>query len=186
MEGCGADLSPAMLHQAIQKNRGNNVRFFAGSITDIPLKSGQFDIVLILYDSINYLLTSKDLNLMFLEARRILNQNGILIFDTITPLHCIEHQADFRESLYWEDQGFQRQSHYNTEKKLQITDFEILQGDQKYYEHHIQRVYEIDFLKDLALLSGFECSLFDGFSFKPADSESKRVHFVCLRKELES
>jgi ubiquinone/menaquinone biosynthesis C-methylase UbiE len=186
IDGYGADLSPEMLSLAIQKNSKNHFRFFAGSITDIPLKSSNYDVVLILYDSINYLLIADELTKMFLEVHRILRQNGVLIFDTITQLHCIEHHGDFSESVYWENLGYERKSYFNLEKQLQITDFEILQGDQKYREHHIQRVYDVNFLKDLVISNGFQCNLFDEFSMKRATSKSKRVHFLCLRKELES
>jgi len=186
VDGYGADLSPEMLRRAIQKNNKNNVWFFVGSITEIPLKSASYDVALSLYDSINYLLTPDELAKAFIEVHRILKRNGLLIFDTITQLHCMEHHADFSESVYWENLGYERQSYFNSEKQLQISDFEIHQGDQKYYEHHIQRVYEINFLKECLMLNGFQCTLFDGFSMNRATSKSKRVHFVCLRKELES
>ncbi|MFH1679665.1 MAG: class I SAM-dependent methyltransferase [Candidatus Eisenbacteria bacterium] len=75
----GVDRSVAMAKKARSKMEG--ARIAAGSLSRLPLR-GSFDVVLCLYDSLNYLLGEEELRAAFAEAKRIAAPDGIYIFDT--------------------------------------------------------------------------------------------------------
>ncbi len=75
----GCDLSPAMLNLAAQEG-GADVALQVADMRDLP-HLGDFDLVLSLNDSVNYLLGDKDLVPALVGMRRNLAENGLLIFD---------------------------------------------------------------------------------------------------------
>jgi len=74
----GLDLSPEMLAEA--KKKCGRSRLVNGSITALPFHQ-PFDLVLCLYDSMNYLLEEKDLVAVFRETRQLLGEGGTFMFD---------------------------------------------------------------------------------------------------------
>lgn len=74
----GCDLSPAMLEVAAQK--GAPVALDVADMRDLP-HLGDFDLVLSLNDSLNYLLGDEDLVQALTRMRANLARGGILIFD---------------------------------------------------------------------------------------------------------
>lgn len=90
----GLDRSGAMLQQAKKKLRGRNIPLHRQSLPRFeirerktkgraPLK--QFDLVTCFYDSLNYLLTPRELKTAFRNVYRHLRPDGWFIFDMNTP-----------------------------------------------------------------------------------------------------
>jgi len=77
VEGC--DLSPAMLAIAATEGKGK-VRLSPADMRDLP-HIGNFDLVLSLNDSVNYLLGDDDLSLALSAMRGNLAEDGLLLFD---------------------------------------------------------------------------------------------------------
>jgi len=77
VEGC--DLSPAMLDVAAIEGKGE-VRLSRADMRDLP-HIGNFDLVLSLNDSINYLLGDADLTQALSAMRGNLAEDGLLLFD---------------------------------------------------------------------------------------------------------
>ncbi len=77
VEGC--DLSPAMLAVAATEGTGE-VRLSAADMRTLT-HLGDFDLVLSLNDSVNYLLGDPDLVLALSAMRRNLAEDGLLVFD---------------------------------------------------------------------------------------------------------
>lgn len=75
----GCDLSPAMLERAAQE-AGDGVTLQVADMRELP-KLGEFDLVLSLNDSVNYLLGDDDLVDALTGMRRNLAEDGLLIFD---------------------------------------------------------------------------------------------------------
>lgn len=74
----GLDGSPAMIREAARK--GNGARLVVGSLDALPL-GGPFDLLLCVYDSLNYLPSEEALLRVFHEARRIASPGGFFLFD---------------------------------------------------------------------------------------------------------
>ena len=75
----GCDLSPAMLERAAQEG-GADVALQVADMRNLP-HLGDFDLVLSLNDSVNYLLGDSDLILALAGMRANLAENGLLVFD---------------------------------------------------------------------------------------------------------
>ncbi|HEU5063937.1 MAG TPA: class I SAM-dependent methyltransferase [Solirubrobacterales bacterium] len=75
----GCDLSPAMLELAAQEG-GDDVSLQVADMRELP-RLGDFDLVLSLNDSVNYLLGDDDLVRALAAMRANLADDGLLIFD---------------------------------------------------------------------------------------------------------
>jgi 4-hydroxythreonine-4-phosphate dehydrogenase len=88
----GMDNSPEMLKIAERKN--HNINFFLGDFTK-PLQYFDFDIILLLFDSINYLHEPQKLMDLFQVVYQALQKEGLFIFDISTVLNCEENFDGF-------------------------------------------------------------------------------------------
>jgi SAM-dependent methyltransferase len=81
----GVDLSPDMLKIARQQaaTEGLRVKFLQQDMRSLSLR-GRFDLVTCWFDSLNYLLEIDDLARTFAGVSRVLDENGIFIFDVNT------------------------------------------------------------------------------------------------------
>ncbi|MDX9755124.1 MAG: class I SAM-dependent methyltransferase, partial [bacterium] len=81
----GIDRSEAMLHHAKEKSRqeGVSIPFHAASMQSFSSVSldQDFDLILCLYDSLNYLLNEEDIHATFQEVTTHLRPGGAFIFD---------------------------------------------------------------------------------------------------------
>lgn len=87
----GADLSLAMLHAA--RNRGPEMPLVQADMTALPFKHG-FHFVTCVFDSLNFLLKSGQLDEAMGAIRTALTDHGILYFDYISEKLVTEHYAD--------------------------------------------------------------------------------------------
>lgn len=96
----GCDLSPAMLEVAAQEG-GGEVAVQALDMRELP-KLGDFDLVLSLNDSVNYLLGDDDLTVALAGMRANLADGGLVIFDVnsrsafaggYSGTHEVEHEG---------------------------------------------------------------------------------------------
>jgi SAM-dependent methyltransferase len=181
-----SDLSPFMLSQAPALSPACRV---AANALSLPFKGG-FDLCLMVYDAINYLMEEEDLSRCLRETARVLAPGGLFIFDVTTETNSKKH---FHHAVdYGELEGctYFRESHFDREALLQGNDFIFfLEGRgggegrwSKFKESHQQRIYKLSKVKSLAKAAGFKVEAqLEGFTFRPGREASERVHFV-LRK----
>ena len=81
----GIDLSPEMLEIARERAATEAVRatFIRQDMRSLSLR-GRFDLVTCWFDSLNYLLEIDDLSRTFSRVSRVLDENGVFIFDVNT------------------------------------------------------------------------------------------------------
>lgn len=84
----GCDISPAMLELAAEEG-GADVPLEVADMRDLP-RFGEFDLVLSLNDSVNYLLNDEDLVLALAGMRANLAESGLLLFD-VNSASTYEH-----------------------------------------------------------------------------------------------
>jgi SAM-dependent methyltransferase len=176
----GFDRSREMIRMARRKSRSS---FWQGDLVAIPL-SKEWDAFLCLYDTIQYL-RIEEMERLFDGLRGVLVDGGLLIFDAVTESHVLRYWASYDEKDCGEGWESMRKSWFDRKAKCQHTLFEIFfRHDRKVYcEHHSQRIYTLEELNRTTVRSGFEVlGLFDGFTLKPGNESSDRVHFV-LRQE---
>lgn len=182
----GSDLSFSMCLQA-SKVRG--LPFFCADGQHLPV-SNLFDLVIFLYDGINYLKTKESYRDLFTQVNQCLVNNGLFLFDVTTESNSMAHFMDSFDCEDFGDAYYIRHSYYDRLKLLQYNDFTVFLRDHenrnlfsKHNERHAQKVLSVNEIKkripsDLFSIEG----IWDGFSTKPAHRRSERIHFLLRKK----
>jgi len=183
----GSDISKNMINTAISKirNLGYDINFFQTDMRKLSLKK-KFNVIVCLYDSINYILTCKEFINTLNNVYFSLSDNGIFIFDVCTEYNSIKNFYDYYDSGETADFFYQRHSFFIKEDMLQINTFRILskKNNKMYLENHKQRIYTTDELNSIISKTEFTTiGMFDNYSFNPPGIKSERIHFV-LRKKI--
>lgn len=184
----GSDLSAAMCKEAQKKS----LPFFCSDARKLALKSDvRFDIVLFLYDGINYLMSTNDWASVFHEVWSHLQTDGLFLFDVTTLYNSKINFNEYVDSDDFGDAFYLRRSYYNISASKQHNDFTIFTAKdssrQTFYktiEHHEQKVLDIKDISDMIPDSLFQVlGIWDNFSMKKYTPKSDRVHFLLRRKE---
>ncbi len=182
------DGSEDMLEVARQKAAlgVNDLRWEQVDFYDIGLEE-DFDVVMMLYDSINYALTSEDVLKALQQVRKVLRPEGIFIFDFTTPGNSQRHAEELNDEGSTPDNyRYVRLSRYLPSEKMHYNEFEIekladdkVHIERRYREVHKQRVYSLQEMRDIVAESDFEIlAEYDGFELEPADDNSDRITMV--------
>jgi SAM-dependent methyltransferase len=180
----GSDRSRAMCAQA----RCRGLPFFCADARFLPLKR-RFDILLFLYDGINYFLDMSDYDRFLRQAHSVLADGGLLLFDVTTEANSLTH---FRDYLDFDDFGhaaYVRHSYYDSALRMQYNDFTIFVRANsaadlfsRHTEHHAQMVPPvIDIVKAIPEELFEVVGVWDGFTTRRYSSRSTRVHFLLKR-----
>ena len=141
------DLSEEMIAEAKQKQDSQSIHYFTGNMLDLK-ECGQYEAILCLCDSINYILDPDDLIHLFREVDAHLSDSGYFLFDTHSLDRLEEFQEEFNETGEFED-GVQYQWSIMAEDDFIYQDFAFYKLDGTIQqEHHIQRVYEPTWLHE--------------------------------------
>lgn len=176
------DISKDMLEVSRLKAIDKDVTLFLGRVdmTDFSVDT-TVDLVLCLCDSLNYLLTTKEVEQTFYNSYHALNKEGTFIFDVDslykmqTILKDYAEESDDEEFYFsWKVKtiGEGKISH-----KIKIIDKE---NDEYVDETHIQQTYPIEVYIQLLKKVGFkDIKLYSDFEHYKENCE--RVIFVCQK-----
>ncbi len=182
----GCDASIDMIKIAANKyyDKEFGRRFFSADIRFPPIGK-KLDIVVSLYDSMNYLLNEADFRKTLDSVYEVIRPGGLLIFDISTIHNSLTDFANFYQRENYSEASFVRKSKYDKKKQIQENYFEIaLKNDREHVfcEKHLQRMYPIARLKEFIRDSKFEMlASYRDFTFRPDIQKCERVHFVLKR-----
>lgn len=149
----------------------------------IPFKL-PFDLIYSTFDSVNYLLTKKDLKKMFESVAAVSHEETIFTFDASLERNSIKYEKLLNRKGRVKGISFVQTSSYDRIKRIHRNDFEItLPSGEKIFESHIQKIYKFETFFDVIDKTGFyvaEC--FDAFSFDKLTEKSLRAQFVLKKK----
>lgn len=140
-------------------------------------------------DSMNYIIDDDDLLTVFKLALNYLDYNGIFVFDMNTLYKYKEILSDNTFAENREDCSFIWENFYDEETEINEYDLTLFVKDEsgkfeKYEEVHEQRAYQIDDVKNLLCLSGFEVlHIYDAFTHDEPKEDSERVYFVARKNK---
>lgn len=176
----GSDFSFSMCQQAQKKS----FPFFCCDCRHIAVKK-KFDLIIFLYDGINYLQSLQDYSQLFREVHHNLNDNGLFLFDITTESNSLRHFYDYLDFEEYDDVALVRHSYFDTELSTQFNDFTIFHKHnnsdlfQKFNELHIQKVFPAKSIEEQIPASKFKIlGIWDDFSFRKFSAKSERVHFL--------
>ncbi len=174
----GTDASPDMIRVARERAPSSHVEFEIMDFRRFAL-GRQFDVVILLYDGINYLLDEREIEQVFSAARRHLRPGGLFIFDQSTPTNSLNNREYFEDAGADEVGRYVRQSQYDEETQQHHTHFDIELDGRTYHEHHVQRAYSIEKVRGLIGESEWKIiGVLDGFTHDHASESSERVHWI--------
>ncbi|MBN1479839.1 class I SAM-dependent methyltransferase [candidate division KSB1 bacterium] len=181
----GMDSSLPMLKQAVRKWSTNPASFICADLSHLPL-SERADVVVSLYDSMNYLLESSSWHASLLEISAQLQENGLFIFDVSTIYNSSKDFSQYVNKESFSGARYVRKSTFDKKNHIQTNHFEIRLAQNPgmtLCETHRQRIWPLEdiqaFIQDspFDLLAGYK-----NFSFDPLTEKCERVHFVLKKK----
>jgi len=175
------DISPSMLRRATEKFReaGMPMTVFAGDMVSIPVDF-QYDAVLCLYDSINYVRNPADFRKAVREVASIIRPGGLFIFDICTVRNSEIFFTNHTMVEHYGDITCERTCRFDPRKRIQENHFIIERsGGKRTYESHYQKIYLLQEIDSMFSDMPFtELGRFDDMTFAHGSEKSMRVHFV--------
>ncbi len=176
----GADGCEEMLVKAREKakRQGYDISFFLKDLLDL-CGLEQYEGVLCLYDSINYLMSLQDVERAFDEIHQVVAPGGIFIFDICTETNSLRYFRDMTDRDKGDGFSYERRSYYDS--GIQYNEFKIEFSDigEVVQEVHQQRIYPLAEITQILESSAFEVeAAYDGFGTTSPTEHSDRVHFV--------
>ncbi len=179
----GIDISSGMIKTAQEKalsQEMTNVRFMVMDASKMTFSS-DFDLAISLFDSLNYVLSSKAIQDIFECTYKALRPGGYFIFD-LNSEYALEKNL-FTQDNYDDDLAtvkHQWNSKYN--KKTRVATVEMyfyLPDGRVFKEIHKERAHQhldiIHWLKD----AGFKfIDAYDAYSFLPVGKRSDRIFYI--------
>lgn len=141
------DLSEEMIAAAEKKDKERQIAFYAQDMRDLSnLKT--YDLIVCVCDSFNYLLEKDEVSRFFKQVADHLGEGGLFCFDTHSLDRIEEFEGEYNETGEFED-GVQYQWSIMSEDDLVYQDFAFYMPDGTILqEHHMQKVYDPQFLID--------------------------------------
>lgn len=189
-EVTGIDQSPSMLKRARQyaKEEGLSIHFAEAMMEDFrPARlSKPFDLIVCLYDSVNYLMDAELVAQCFGEAHRHLRPNGAFIFDVTTEYNLLHNFSGYTFAENLDDVSYIWENDYDIINKVcksKVTIFKPAKGRyDRFVEMHLQRVYPTGTLRRMLEEAGFAIlGTYHNMTMKPVQPKSERIHFVCVK-----
>ncbi|MBN2829238.1 MAG: 4-hydroxythreonine-4-phosphate dehydrogenase PdxA [Candidatus Cloacimonetes bacterium] len=153
-----SDNSPEMLHIAASKQYAP--RLYLADMTDSI--EGKYDLILCLFDSVNYLTKITLVEKMLLNVCEALTDNGIFVFDVSTYKNSIDNFTDFVNLEQDEDFFILHEADFEEKRLLQRTNLTMFKKGKLGYirseETHLQRIYPLAEINNAIVKSGLRIS----------------------------
>lgn len=186
----GVDLSSEMLAVAREKadKSGHSLFLVQQDMSELEIP-GEFDIVGIFCDSLNYLQTEIEVLRTFERVRSHLKPKGLFLFDVhslykMNELFINQTYAYNGEEISYIWQCFEGEFPYSVEHEL--TFFELDPGYSQYHRYdelHVQRTYPIEQYESWLSQVGFELlAVTADFEEVKPQQQSQRIFFTARKK----
>jgi predicted TPR repeat methyltransferase len=188
------DKSSEMLEQAIRiaEFRKMQIRWKQLDYMNIDMDE-EFDVVLMLFDSLNYILKEDDLKTVFKNVQKVMHEDSLFIFDFTTQKHSAEVESLLNdEGITPDDYRFNRKSYYIPTEKIHINEFEIEKLDtdritvlERFREIHKQKIYEFQEILDIVNSCNFNVvAAYEDFDLIDANNNSQRITMVLRCRKM--
>lgn len=184
-----SDKSPEMVEKAREKaaNLENVIEFKRIDFLDIQ-ENNTYNVIVCVFDSINYLQQESDLLKMFAQVRKVMKKDSLFVFDFTTPRNSLESTKflDNRNGSTQNGFYFYRKSHYDADSQIHSNTFEIEKrtdnGEtvlKSFTEEHRQRTYTVRRMKNIISKTDFVVeAAYAEFDLIEADENSSRITMV--------
>ncbi len=186
----GVDLSDDMLavaHAKAQEN-GLSIPFFQQDMTELE-QLGEFDMIGIFCDSLNYLPDEQSVGKTFAASYRHLKQGGLFLFD-VHSIYKMDHVFSKSPFTYVSDDisyiwdCSPGEAPYSVEHDLTFFALDDASGRyDRFDEMHYQRTYPVQIYEALLEKAGFRLlSVTGDFGLEPPGESHERLFFTAQKK----
>nr|WP_279663429.1 class I SAM-dependent methyltransferase [Ectobacillus ponti] len=186
----GTDLSEDMLTVAQQKlaEHGFQIPLYQQDMRGLELP-GQFDVVTIFCDSLNYLVEDSDVQQTFIRVREHIKDGGLFLFDvhSLYKIHHVFMDEAFTVNedeiaLIWNCFPGEYADSVEHEMTFFVQDVETGMYH-RFDEDHVQRAYEVEELAAWLGDAGFEVlSVAGEYGDAAVGEEEERIFFAARKK----
>ena len=147
-----------------------------------PIPGPPADVILLLYDGLNYLLDAGEVARLFGHVHGGLAPGGLFVVDQSTPANSLNHADGFDDAGETDAFAYVRSSVYDPDRRLHTTTFRMRDAEGESTETHVQRAYELAEVERLLEASPLDVvAAYAEFGFEPADASTERIHWVARR-----
>lgn len=183
------DGSPDMIRIAKKKaaEANSNIDFFAMNFLNLSFNK-KFNVIYMVFDSINYLHTEREILQLHQQVKDALNPGGIFVYDFTTPRNSRNAIRFLNDDSKTIDGQFRyhRESSFHAKHRIHTNIFHIERLDEKsgeviekFEEEHQQKIYTLGEMEDIIKKTDFTIlQSYDGFKLEPAHKNSLRITMV--------
>lgn len=174
----GVDLSAAMLRTGRKESPSPNVS--AADLCALPF-SGTVDYITCLFDSVNFLLKTDELNEVFRQFHTAMSDDGLLYFDIVTERMVLDHfegqnwtESNGRLTTTWS-------TDYNRDTCVAHTTIRVGTKTQTILRERIYTQRDVEkALKESGLIL---LGAFDAETWRKPNRKTLRIEFVAVKKD---
>ncbi|WP_054876937.1 class I SAM-dependent DNA methyltransferase [Oxobacter pfennigii] len=180
------DLSDEMLSIAYKKalDAGLKIRFLNQDMRSINVED-EFDAVICLCDSINYITNKEDLIQIFKWVYNHLSHTGIFIFDINSSYKLKNIIGNNTFTYNEEDAAYIWENNLTDEKTVEFfITFFIREGIlyRRFEEFHTEKIYESNEIQGMLKEAGFaSIEMNEAYTYYRAKDDSERISFCCKK-----
>ncbi len=182
---CGADLSEPMVRHCA--DREPPLPALVCDAAEMALTDGSADLVVCLYDSLNYILEPERLAQSVAEAYRILRAGGLFIFDLNTE-RALSIGLFTQDNMHTDEPlQYTWEAHWDAAKRICRVDMLYYYngegGPRSFREVHYQRAYDNDEVLAMLHAAGFSrIKAYSAYTFQAVTPRSARVYYVAAKE----
>lgn len=183
------DASADMIRKAREKadRVQSQVEFMTMNFLDLTF-TRPFDVIFMVFDSLNYLHNESEILDLHRQVRKILKPDGIFVYDFTTPRNSRKaiRFLNNESKQVGERFKYHRSSSYDPKEQIHTNSFLIEEFNphtrtvvEQFEELHRQKIYTYNQMEMILKKSDFTIlEAYDGFELKPAHSKSLRITMV--------
>ncbi|MBC7289375.1 MAG: class I SAM-dependent methyltransferase [Armatimonadetes bacterium] len=185
-QAVGVDLSPQMARHCRFQNPP-----LPAAVMDarkLGLRQASIELVVSLYDSLNYILEPAGLQECFNRVRLALVPGGWFIFDMNTAYALANRLFDNSNRGSGDILEYTWRSHWDPATRICRVDMDFFwrgpDGPKQYKEVHYQRAYSEDELVEMLRAAGFgQPYIYHAYTLKPPNKWTDRIYVLAQREE---
>lgn len=179
------DLSEEMLDVFSSKYVMENVSLHHKDMTDF-VKRDSYDLIVILLDSINYLVDEGDLRKVFENSYESLKKGGLLVFD-INSLYKMEKVFGSQSYIYEYENIFYTWDNDREDDLIYMYLNFFLENEDGSYrrieENQVQKIYRPEFVEKELIRAGFsQIESFDEDDFSQVKDKTQRILYQAIKR----
>lgn len=181
----GVDISPEMIEIARRKAAGKGLKIEYSVHNASSFRLGRkFDLVVSLFDSLNYITDSSELQNVFYRVSEHLNEGGLFVFDVNTAYAFSE--GLFTQSNVGRSRGllYDWRSVYDEASGLCMIEMVFIRRGERVNVTHYQRAYSEGELIEMLAAAGIQpVGAYCAYSFRATTGDTDRAYFVARKSD---